>query len=237
MVRVCQPELLDHLPINDPTAIGSRRDLRRVNAWMGNARFMACALNSAFPNAAPRALLEIGAGDGTFFFQVAKRLRWSATGNTISFLDRQNLLDEHTRRDLHRAGWHAEILCTDVFQHFPAVLNRNTGPDYDAIIANLFLHHFSDEQLTQLFNLVRQKTDVFIAVEPRRWPLSILGGKALWAIGCNSVTRHDARVSIRAGFTNHELSNLWGRDSSWTCEERLAGFSSHLFVAAKTNSP
>jgi hypothetical protein len=33
--------------------------------------------------------------------------------------------------------------------------------------------------------------------------------KLLWLIGCNAVTRHDAAVSMRAGFIRQELSALW----------------------------
>ena len=41
MKRIVQPELLDALPPDDPRAVRSRRDLRRVNAWMRNHTIMA----------------------------------------------------------------------------------------------------------------------------------------------------------------------------------------------------
>ena len=44
MERSLQAELLDELPANDPRAVGSRHDLRRINALMGNARLMARAV-------------------------------------------------------------------------------------------------------------------------------------------------------------------------------------------------
>ena len=43
MKRIVQPELLDSLPPGDPRAMRSRRDLRRVNAWMRNHAIMAGA--------------------------------------------------------------------------------------------------------------------------------------------------------------------------------------------------
>jgi hypothetical protein len=55
----------------------------------------------------------------------------------------------------------------------------------------------------------------------------------LWAIGCNAVTRHDATVSVRAGFSGNELSALWPADSGWQLTERRAGFFSHVFVARR----
>jgi hypothetical protein len=40
MLRQVLPEILDHLPADDPEAIGSRRDLRRINFLMGNKRWI-----------------------------------------------------------------------------------------------------------------------------------------------------------------------------------------------------
>ena len=47
MQRRVEPELLDELSANDPFAIQSRGDLQRVNAFMGNPRIMARALQTA----------------------------------------------------------------------------------------------------------------------------------------------------------------------------------------------
>jgi hypothetical protein len=234
MVRACEPELLDHLPVDDPEAIGSRRDLRRLNAWMGNARYIARALNSHLPIQDVR-ILEIGAGDGTFFLEVAKRL---TSAGRIMFLDRQDLVTGATRQKLQRRGWQAETMRADVFEGLTGrtgLTNQTSRAEYPyhAIIANLFLHHFSDEDLKRLFQTGSEKAPLFIATEPRRSSPALLGGKLIWAIGCNSVTRHDAMVSIRAGFRGRELSDLWPKDSSWICEERPAGLWSHLFVARR----
>jgi 2-polyprenyl-3-methyl-5-hydroxy-6-metoxy-1,4-benzoquinol methylase len=232
MVRACEPELLDHLPVDDPGAIGSRRDLRRLNAWMGNARYIARALNSRLPRQDAR-ILEIGAGDGTFFLEVAKRL---TSAGRIMFLDRQDLVTGTTRQKLQQHGWQAETICADVFEGLTdrTGLTGRTEYPYHAIVANLFLHHFSFEDLKTLFQACSEKALFFIATEPRRSSLALLGGKFIWAIGCNSVTRHDAMVSIRAGFRG-ELSGLWPKDSSWICEERSAGLWSHLFIARRAS--
>src|SRR5438874_10669062 len=106
MLRACQPELLDHLPPDNPGAIGSRRDLRRLNAWMGNARFMADALKTFLPNSSQPKILEIGAGDGTFFLKVAERLQTILSTPTTILLDRQNLLTAATRTQFQQLGYH-----------------------------------------------------------------------------------------------------------------------------------
>ena len=72
---------------------------------------------------------------------------------------------------------------------------------------------------------------VFAAIDPRRWVWSLLGCRLLWLLGCNSVTRHDAVVSVRAGFAGQELSRLWPIAHGWALQESPANLSSHLFVA------
>jgi len=231
MLRMCQPELLDHLPVDDPGAIQSRRDLRRLNAWMGNARFVAGALNSFLPEGRKK-ILEIGAGDGSFFMQVAKRL---SGGGKVVLLDRQDLIKAESHKRFEELGWEAEAVCEDVFGYLSRNQTRQRDEAYpfDAVIANLFLHHFSDGQLAQIFGQIAQKGPILVATEPRRSLFSVFLGKLVWAIGCNSVTRHDVRISIRAGFTGRELSELWPETQGWICEERFAGFSTQLFVARR----
>ncbi|TPV99455.1 MAG: hypothetical protein USCAAHI_01108 [Beijerinckiaceae bacterium] len=46
VARVVRPEWLDSLPPDDPRAGRSRRDLRRINAWMQQAGIMAGVLAS-----------------------------------------------------------------------------------------------------------------------------------------------------------------------------------------------
>jgi hypothetical protein len=38
--RVVKPEILDDLPMDDPSARASRADLRRINFLMGNERWI-----------------------------------------------------------------------------------------------------------------------------------------------------------------------------------------------------
>jgi len=231
MKRRIEPELLDELAASDPRAIRSRRDLRRVNAWMGNPRIMARALNVAFKSRPPGRLVELGAGDGTFLLRVAQRLSPAFRGTTAVLVDRRDAVSPITRRGFEAIGWRTEIVTADVFDW----LRETAAQNPDAIIANLFLHHFSDEKLSELMAQTALKTRVVVAIEPRRWAGSLAFGRLLWVIGCSQVTRHDARVSIRAGFAGRELSRLWTEARGWSLQERPANLSSHLFIAQRSS--
>jgi hypothetical protein len=126
-------------------------------------------------------------------------------------------------------GWHAEILEAEALDW----LARQATPACDVMVANLLLHHFPEAQLAGLLREAAKQARVFIAVEPRRSEPSLLFSHLLWLIGCNQVTRHDAPVSVRAGFAGNELSRLWPAGEDWKLHERRAGWFSHLFIAQR----
>ena len=229
--RTIQSELLDHLPETDPSAIRSRRDLQRVNWWMGNVSKVARALNEARVRAGPRRFVELGAGDGTFFLGIARLLGPGWKGSRALLLDRQELVSSDTRVSLEELGWQVQTVRADVFETLPRLDER-----CDVMFTNLFLHHFPASRLQGLLRLAATRTSLFVALEPRRSIQSLLFSRLLWFIGCNYVTRHDAVVSVQAGFREKELSSLWPREPGWQCTERRAGQFSHLYVAQRSGS-
>jgi pyrroline-5-carboxylate reductase len=78
--------------------------------------------------------------------------------------------------------------------------------------------------------LAAERAPVFVACEPRRARIALQASKMLWVLGANDVTRHDAVVSVRAGFTGNELSAAWPA-GSWKLEERVALPFTHFFCA------
>ena len=84
MPRTIQPELLDTLPPENPDALHSRRDLRLINTFMGNHRWLERALKR---NArADERILEIGAGTG----ELARRLRSAGLAAECTRIERED---------------------------------------------------------------------------------------------------------------------------------------------------
>lgn len=231
MIRVIEPELLDHLLPDDPMAIGSRRDLRRVNAWMGNAALLE-TLVSRFDLPQPLSVLELGAGDGTLLLRLARRLPTNTKPVTAVLLDRQPVVTAETIQRFRTLNWNIQIESADVFEWL-----EQPGPRFDWIVTNLFLHHFDKEALSQLLQRAALRTDAIVALEPRRSPLALFGSRLLGFIGCNGVTRHDARVSVHAGFSGREISACWPSAEGWHLEEGPRGLFSHGFSATRNRAP
>jgi SAM-dependent methyltransferase len=232
MNRQVEPELLDELPPADRGAIASRRDLQKVNSWMGHARIMDHALAGVFTDRPPRSIVDLGGGDGTLLLGLAKRMspRWKGVRALV--VDRRQLLSSRTREQFAALSWRVESLETDVFDWL-----KRPGPEpSDVIVASLFLHHFRPDDLQRLLHYAARQTGLFLACEPRRAAFALRAAGLLWVIGCNHVTLHDARISVRAGFLGNELSALWPADDAWQLTERQAGRFTHCFVARRTGS-
>jgi hypothetical protein len=228
VIRHIEKEWLDELPPEHPGAIRSRKDLRRVNAFMGNAGIVARTLQDSLARHLSLRLLDLGAGDGEFLLRVARHLRgkWRTVDATL--VDRQSLLTPEMQARFAQLNWRVQAVQSDAVQW----LRQNTA-DQEAIVINLFLHHFTGDQLRGLFREAARTARVLIAVEPRRSAPALFSSRLLGLIGCNAVTRHDAVASVRAGFAGRELSPLWPDLENWELTEQPAGWCSHLFIARR----
>lgn len=181
-MRKLTPELLDHLPHDDPGAIRSRHDLRRINRFMGNESWI---LKNIPPSITT--ITEIGAGDGSLLAKIH-------LAHPNIHLIAYDLAPRPT-------GLPESIIWiqSDIFENPPT-------STHGVLIANLILHHFTDIQLTQLASWIR-KFDTIITNEPLRSPIPAILGKFAYPF-IHPITRHDMRVSIEAGFVRNELPTL-----------------------------
>jgi 2-polyprenyl-3-methyl-5-hydroxy-6-metoxy-1,4-benzoquinol methylase len=198
MNRIIEPELLDSLPSNDPRAIRSRKELRWINALMGNERWILQQLLQQ-KKLLHNGVIEWGAGEGFLCQKIHKRFPFvPITG--IDLAARPYHISE-------KISWLSGNL-----------LQMQTPANAQVIVANLFLHHLTDDQLRQCATWF-QHASLLIFNEPLRKATSHTWGKMLHPL-LESVTRHDMHVSIDAGFIKGELSNIWSDiKSRWMIQE------------------
>ena len=195
--RVIIPEILDSLNPADPRAIRSRRDLRWIDLYLGNSRWIVRQLKTQTPP--PAQIIEIGAGEGDLCRKVQASLPFS-TVTGLDLIQRPASLPS----DIQWIGG-------DFFQTLPNI-------DADACIGSLILHHFSNEALHEL-GVRLQSFRSLTFFEPLRSRLPLFLSK----LSCpflSEVTHHDMPASIRAGFRPRELPALLGLDSNkWIVRE------------------
>lgn len=192
--RIVHPEILDHLPPTNPHALRSRQDLRRLNLFLGNSRWIHRIIQREWDKSYAR-IAEIGAGEGLLCNRLAQALP-NAEIVGLDFMPAPDHLAKGVK-------W----LCGDFFQTLPEM-------HADVVIGSLVLHHFSDECLQRLGRIF-ECSQLLVFVEPYRSPL-VLALSHLIMPFIDQVTQHDMPTSIRAGFRLGELAPLMGLDfSKW----------------------
>ena len=197
MERIVEPEILDGLPADDPEARRSRRDLRLLNALMGNERWLARQV-AAHPEAAARGVVEAGAGAGSLAARLVERFPVKA----VDLAPRPLGMPQSV-----------EWLAGDLF----SLMDEVGG---GLLVANLFVHHF-DGSLLERFGEWARGFEVVCLCEPWRSGLAHGLGRFMhpWL---NRVTRHDMHASIRGGFLKGEMPRLLGLDGGgWEWRESI----------------
>ncbi len=209
--RLLVPELLDSMDAADPRAIRSRLDLRIINAFLGNERWIRSMLREHSVEIC--SLLELGAGDG----HLLKRLHGIFPEVILTGLDlraRPEGLPSGIR-------W--------IRENF---LETLTDAGADACIGNLILHHFDSEALRTLGGKL-QEFRLLLFSEPLRKELPMRLARMVLPLA-GEVTRHDMPASIRAGFIKGELPSLLGLDPAhWNMKEYESGRGSLRLMAIR----
>jgi hypothetical protein len=229
--RLVQDETLDHLAQSDPRAIRSRADLRRIHAIMGTRHILLKALRHM--DIKPRRVIELGAGDASLMLRVAQTLNQEWGPVHLTLLDRQNAVSPGTVQAFKCLGWKVELLNVDILDW----IKRPAEPPYDLAVANLFLHHFKEPELSAILASLSQLARAICACEPRRSRLALGGSHLVGLLGANAVTREDAVLSVRAGFADDDLSRLMlPAFQGWHIEEYPAGLFTHCLTARRQES-
>jgi hypothetical protein len=212
--RDIQPELLDHLPQGDPRAVRAREEMYIVNAAMGNHRWIQRMIGRH--GLRGWKITELGAGDGAL---------------SLRLLDAGLCQEEEIQavdlaaRPSHwptASGWFSG----DVFAH--------GLPESEILLANLFLHHFTDEELCRLGAIVSPKTRLIVAAEPARLWIHRLMGRILCEVAeLNDVQHHDMQLSIRAGFRRDELRVALGLGEEWQVQTQMHPLGGYRFLAVR----
>jgi hypothetical protein len=230
--RRVEPEMLDTLPAADRRALRARQDLRRINRVMAAPTLLCRGIERATRGRPPRALVELGAGDGTLLLRIAQCRAGAWPGVEATLVDRQDLVSPATRQGFAKLGWKLSVVTREVFDWLDA-----TPPvPHDLLVANLFLHHFAGSALQRLLFGIAARSAAFVACEPRRAATALFASHLVGCIGGNAVTRHDAVASVHAGFRAAELTAAWPSDAAWTLDEYAAGLFSHCFVAQRKDN-
>jgi 2-polyprenyl-3-methyl-5-hydroxy-6-metoxy-1,4-benzoquinol methylase len=200
--RIDADEWLDQ-GTGSPAAVAqSLADLHRINRWLGGIQSFTGHLYPRLRNSHTEliSILDLGAGGCTVPIAVAKWARVEGLPLQIVALDRRYPHLQWAQKSLR--NW-PEIALLQADAISPPFAEGSV----DIVISSLFLHHFSEPELTELLprwaHLARRS---LVMSDLVRHPLPYWFIKAASPIFARSpITQHDAAVSIRRAYRPREL--------------------------------
>jgi len=202
--RIDAPELLDQ-PGNELRDIEtSLNDLWRINRYLGGLRALTCHLFPRLRTAGGAVTcLDLGAGAAQIAHVVD---RWAQRERCAVRVVSLDVSLQHLHIARKRSGFPASALPVQADATWLPFAPRSV----DYVVSSLFLHHFAPDAAISLLRSATAiaRRGLVMTDLVRAWP-PLLGFKALQpVIGRSVITRHDAVVSIRRGYTPGELTDL-----------------------------
>jgi SAM-dependent methyltransferase len=187
--RRIEAELLDHAPRDQAEA--NLADLVRLNRRFGGHSVARRVLGQVAKRGERFTLLDVGAASG----DTGRLVRELYPGASVISLDQNSV---------NLAAAPAPKVIGDAFElpFRPA--------SFDYVFASLFLHHFTDDQVTRLLEIfyAAARSAVLICdLERHVVPYFFLPLSKLF-FGWSRITVHDGMVSVRAAFRSDELLKL-----------------------------
>ena len=200
--RVIVPEMLDHAPPD--VARASLRDLERVNRYLGGYLVLRGMFSRLVQPDESFSVLDVGAASGDMGAAI---LRGFPRARVTSLDYKSN----------HLAQAADPKLVGDAFQlpFRPA--------SFDFVFSSLFLHHFTNDQVVELFVSFRSiARRAVLAIDLERGPLAYYFlPQTRWLFGWQPITIHDGQISVQAAFKKEELSALATRAGLGSAEVRV----------------
>jgi 2-polyprenyl-3-methyl-5-hydroxy-6-metoxy-1,4-benzoquinol methylase len=195
--RARQPERLDDLTVSGPELERTLKELSRLNAWLGNAKAVVGAVQSAVGDAQEVHIVDVGCGAGDVLRALADALRLEGRTVTLTGLDGNPSTVAYARAHLPSATFQVANVMDPDF----------TIPPCDVMVCSHLLYHLSDDQAAEF--VVRQQPQVrreIVISELVRSRLARVGFSCLSLVLRTSLwVRQDGHLAIRRSWTQAEL--------------------------------
>ncbi len=194
--RSTEQELMDDLHFDGKDLKSTLEELDFINFWLGGQSISVKLMKQLMSQYKVASFVDLGCGSGHLL-----RVLENKYGEVrFTGIDANPHIIDYAKA--RYAGINFE--CQNIFDQ------KFSTTKYDVIHCCLFLHHFTSEQLVQLFKSFKHQAQVAILVNDlHRHPIAYWSIALLTALFSKSkLVRHDAKLSVSRGFKRIEVHQI-----------------------------
>jgi SAM-dependent methyltransferase len=203
--RSKEMEIMDDLGSSGKIIDQTLRELEFINTWLGGNAVTLNALSRVKRRKGLSGrirIADLGCGGGDMLKLVNG---WSQKNNVSTELlgvDANPNIVAYARKNVPLEN--VSFKATDIFSNDFKLM------EFDIVMATLFFHHFTDVQLIEFFNQLKQQVKTAVIINDiHRHPLAFYSIKWLTqGFSKSPMVIHDAPVSVLRAFARNELHNI-----------------------------
>lgn len=204
-VRSEKEEIMDDLECSGEVVDQTLRELEFINKWLGGNQVTLGGLDHLISKkefAYKITIADLGCGSGEMLKLVHNHLNPP--------FDLQLLGVDANPHIIAYAEKNCENINAISFKSANILDVSFQQEKYDIIMATLFLHHFTNHQLIEIFKTLRRQARIGIVVNDlHRHPLAYYSIKFLTRLfSKSSMVKYDAPLSVLRGFRKNELVEI-----------------------------
>ncbi len=200
--RSSEPEIMDDLSISGEVINKTLREISAINGLLGGNSISLQSFKSIVKGRKKVRVADLGCGSGDILMLMADYCRKNDIDASFVGIDANPFIVQYAQK---QAAEYPEIS----FQCLNILEDEFKQERYDIIHCCLFIHHFTQKQLTPLFLQFKQQAEHIIINDLHRHYLAYWSIKALTGIFSKSyMVKNDAAVSVKRGFSKADLKSL-----------------------------
>lgn len=203
--RKMETEQMDDFTVQGDLLTETLDQLARINRYLGGNQVTMNGLKKILkghPTDKPLTIVDMGCGNGDLLRCIAEY------GKKVGYDFRLIGIDAnaHTVAYARKLSGNYKELS---FQQLDVFSEEFQKLEYDLVLATLFLHHFSEEEIVTLLQSVMKTATVGMVVNDlHRNALAYFLFRLLGLFIRNPMTREDGLISIRKAFKREDLENM-----------------------------
>lgn len=204
-VRSDKEEIMDDLECSGEVVYQTLRELEFINKWLGGNQVTLGGLDPLISKKEfvhKLTIADLGCGSGEMLKLVNSRLNPPFDLQLLGIDANPHIISyaEKNCENINAISFKTANILDASFQQ----------EKYDIIMATLFLHHFTNYQLIEIFRTLKRQARLGIVVNDlHRHPLAYYSIKLLTRIfSKSSMVKYDAPLSVLRGFRKNELVEI-----------------------------